>query len=48
MRTSTVIETTLSIHFGMSGSPESSGALGEDSESSEEQDEFAGPFKGGR
>ena len=36
-----------SIHFGVSGSPGSSEASGEDSESSEEQDEFAGLFKGG-
>jgi len=37
-----------SIHFGRSSSPGCGETSGEDSSSSEEQDEFAGLFKGGK
>ena len=37
-----------SIHFGRSGSPGSSGVSGDDSMSSDEEDEFAGLFKSGK
>jgi len=37
-----------SIHFGRSGSPESNGTSGEDSTSSDEEDEFSGLFKSGK